>query len=216
MAGQEITRLMNAASVRLPGATEGALQLELFAVMDDFFKGSNCWREDIVVQVGASDPAGTVYQLVPTGPALIDKLMWVYQTSTQPDILRGPQVAAAMAIPGELTLAVQPSSPISIVATVNLTVQDPTQRDGFVTFPLWVLQRYRDTILDGLLGRMMTQPNKPFSNTQMAIYHTRKFNSGVSHARVETSRNNTYRQQAWRFPGFAGGNQRGRRWTTPQ
>jgi hypothetical protein len=37
----------------------------------------------------------------------------------------------------------------------------------------------------------------------------RKFNSKVASARVEVQRNNKYRAQAWVFPGFARGSQRG-------
>jgi len=74
-----------------------------------------------------------------------------------------------------------------------------------------VLAKYRDDILDGLLGRMMTQPNKPYTNSQLAIFHMRKFVQACASARVEWQRNNTYRTQAWAFPGgFSGGTQRGR------
>lgn len=213
---QEMERFFNAARARLSGATDAVMHLEFFAVLDDFFKGSNVWQEDIHVNVPANDPAGSVYQLVPTGPAVIDKLMWAFQAPSQRDQRRGVGVVAAMQVPGELTLAVQPSEPVEYIATVNLTVQSPAKADDCVMFPLWVLERYRQILLDGLLGRMMTQPNKPYSNAQMAIYHTRKFASGVGYARVEMTRNNTYRQQAWRFPGFAGGSQRGRSWAQPQ
>lgn len=207
---------MNAARTRLSGATDAGIELELFAVMDDFFRGSNVWQEDINVAVPANDPAGTQYQLVPTGPALIDKLMWTFQAPSQTNQLRGPGVNAAMQTPGLLTLPYQPSSATNYIATVSLTVQDPVKQESCVIFPLWVLERYRQVLLNGLLGRMMTQPNKPYSNTQMAIYHTRKFSSGISAARVEMTRNNTYRKQAWRFPGFAGGSQRGHSWAQPQ
>jgi len=217
MAAQDITRLMSTARVRLPGATDQALQLELFSVMDEFFKGSNVWQEDITFTVPGNDPAGTVYDIVSTAPSLIDKLMWVFQQPTDANQRPSVPVAAAMSTPGELTLRTQPSSPVSYIATVALTVLDPTNRDGYVSFPAWVLARYRAVILDGLLGRMMTQPNKPFTNSQLAIYHLRKFVSGISAARVDVTRNNTYRQQAWRFPAFSGGSQRGRGgWANPQ
>lgn len=207
MAAVGITRLMNTARVRLPGATDDAMQLELFTVMDDFFKGSNCWREDIDFQVIGGSPAGTVYQITPTGPALIDKLMWVYGTPQQNQI-RGTVTNASMSIPGELVLATQPSADCVYRATVSLTVADPEQRDGFVRFPVWVLEKYRNVILDGLWGKMMSQPNKPFTSTQLSVYHLRRFNTGVAAARVEAQRNNNFRNQAWRFPKFAGGSQR--------
>ncbi len=217
MAGRDIARLMNEARSHLVGATDNTIQLALFGVMDDFFRGSNAWQEDIDVQVAGNDVAGTVYQLVPTGASLIDKLMWVYVSPASAQELRGTAVSAAMSIPGELTLYTQPSSPAVYRATVALTVADPLTREGNVIFPEWVLQKYRAIILDGLLGRMMAQPNKPFSNLQLSVYHSRKFNSGISTARVEVQRNNKYRAQAWRFPGYAGGSQKGGHgWAGPQ
>lgn len=208
----DITRLMNNARLRLTGATDSVLQQELFSVMDEFFKKSNVWNEDIDVTIPGMDPASTEYQLAPAAPALIDKLLWVFQKPTDTQIGRGPGVAAAMQTPGVLTLRNQPSSNVIYTVSVALTVADPTDRNNYVQFPAWVLAKYRETILDGLLGRMMTQPSKPYTNSQMAIFHMRKFIQATASARVEWTRNNTYRAQAWAFPGgFSGGSQRGGR-----
>jgi len=207
--GLDVQRLMNNARIRLPGATDDAIQYALFTVMDDFFKGSNTWQEDVDVFVPGGDPAGTVYQLVTETSSTIDKLMWVFQKSTSPNFMRGPSISASMSTPGELVLTTQPSSDITYTATLSLTVQDPTTRDGYVQFPAWVLAKYRNVILDGLVGSMMSQPSKPFSNTTLSVFHMRKFNSKVAAARVEMMRNNTFRQQAWRFPSFSSGSQRG-------
>jgi hypothetical protein len=209
MAAVDITRFMNSARSRLTGATDDALQLELFNVMDEFFKGSNVWCEDIDILIPGQDPANTIYELTSTGPSLIDKLAWVYEVPASSSIGRGPQIGAAMQVPGELTLSLQPTSAKTYRVTVILTVQDPVARSGYVTFPAWVLAKYRQTLLDGLLGKMYSQPSKPYTNTQLSVFHMRKFKIGTSSARVEWTRNNTYRQQAWRFPGFAGGSQRG-------
>jgi hypothetical protein len=218
MANADITRLTNNAMTRLPGATLAVIQQELFMVMNDFFQTSNLWNEDIEVPVPGGDPAGTVYLLASQQPANIDKLLWVYTKPTDTSMSRGSPVAAAMSVPGELTLQLQPSSPVTYIVTVALTVDDPTGRDGYVQFPAWVLGKYNDEILDGLMQRMMSQPNKPYTNLQMSVYHGRKYSSGVAQARVDWTRNNTYRQQAWRFPGMVGGSQKGRssNWAPPQ
>lgn len=210
-AGQDVLRLMDTARVRLPGATDAAIQLELFTVVDDFLKETNAWMEDIDVLVRGGLPNGTVIELTATGPALINKLMWVTLRPDANNSFTGVPVGGyTMQTPGELLIHAMPSSDTWYRATVSKTVADPTQRDGYVTFPAWILQRHRDVILDGLLGKMMTQPNKPFTNQQTGVYHLRRFISGYSAARVEVQRNNAYRGQAWRFPGFAGGNQKGR------
>ncbi len=207
--GLDVQRLINNARVRLPGATDDAIQYALFATMDNFFKGSNTWLQDIDLEIPGGDPAGTVYQLVPDNGALIDKLMWVFQKSTSPNFVRGAGVSCAMSTPGELTLTTQPSSDVVYTATVALTVEDPTTRDGYVQFPAWVLAKYREVILDGLVGSMMSQPSKPFTNTTLSVFHMRKFNNKIASARVEMMRNNKFRQQAWAFPSFNRGRQRG-------
>lgn len=210
MVAADIARLMNNARTQLAGATDTVLQQELFNVMDDFFKKSNVWNEDIDINIPGVDPANTVYELTPTGPALIDKLLWVFEIPPSDATARGAPVAAYMSIPGQLTLRNQPSSNKAYRVTVALTVQDPTTRAGYVTFPAWVLAKYREPILDGLLGRMMSQPQKPWTNTQLSVFHMRKFVQACASARVEWTRNNVYRAQAWTFPqGFSRGSQRG-------
>jgi len=217
MAAADITRLINNARDRLPGAIEQAMQRELFNVMDEFFRGSNVWNEDIEMEIPGQDPTNTVYPLIPSTPALVDKLLWVYQLNPNDLMARGSPMGASMSVPGEMVLALQPSSNVPIRVTVALTVDDPVLRNGYVTFPAWVLAKYRDCILDGLLGKMMSQPGKPYTNTQLSVFHMRKFKQGYVAARVEWTRNNTYRQQAWVFPqGFSRGSQKGRsRWGGP-
>ncbi len=216
-ANADVQRLINNAMNHAPGAVLSAMQLELYNVMTDFLQGSNVWNEDIVVNVPGQDPYGTVYLLAPQQPAQIDKLLWVFTQANDPKMMRGSAVGAAMQIPGELTLRNQPSSPETYIVTVALTVQSPTDRDGYVQFPAWILSKYGTTIQDGLIGRMMAQPNKPYTNLQLSVYHMRAFKSGISQARIEWTRNNTYRQQAWRFPAHTRGSQRGRSgWAPPQ
>lgn len=208
--GQDIERFMNAARVRLPGALDDALQLEMFAMLDEFFKDTNVWMEDIDVFIPGNDPVGSTYQVVPASPSVIDKLMWAFQVDPNNTLSRGYAMGAAMPVPGEMMLYTQPSSDVTCRVTVALTVQDPVQKNGFVSFPEWVLAKYRNGLLDGLLSRMMSQPNKPFANAQLSVYHARMFSKTKAMARVEMMRNNTFRQQAWAFPRSVGGSQKGR------
>ena len=129
MSNADVLRLVTNAQIRLPGATVSTAQQELFMVADEFFKESNVWREDIEFSVPANDPQGTVYEVTPTGNVVIDKLMWMRNTDG------GGRIFGQMSVPGEITLASYPSSPARYIATVALTVSDPTQRDGYVSFP---------------------------------------------------------------------------------
>lgn len=202
MSNADVLRLVTNAQIRLPGATVSTVQQELFMVADEFFKESNVWREDIEFSVSANDPQGTVYEVTPTGNVVIDKLMWMRNTDG------GGRIFGQMSVPGEITLASYPSSPARYIATVALTVSDPTQRDGYVSFPDWVLAKYRGVFLNGILGKMMSQPAKPYTNTQLSVYYIKLFNSGKSAARVDAQRANVFRTQAWNFPSFGGRSQR--------
>lgn len=186
----DVTRLMNNARVHLPGAIDSALQLELFNVFDTFFKDSNIWQEEIPfrVKVGTSD-----YSIEQTSVASIVRLLRITNSDGLP-------VRATMAEPGEIRLQSSPGQTDTYTATVSLTVDDPVAKDGYPEFPAWTLTKYGDGILEGLLARMMAQPAKPYTNSQMAVFHMRKFTGAVSQAKYEALHKNLNNGQTWRFP----------------
>lgn len=191
MATTDITRLMNNLRISLPGAIDDALKIEVFNVLNDFFQGSNIWREDIEVPVTSGV---TSYELTPAGPASIVRLMRVIDENEL------PVNAVFNIVTGDMDLAFSPSKDATYVAQVTLTVNDPLDREDFPLFPMWVLNLYQNDIISGVLGRMMAQPAKPYSNTQLAAFHSRNFQSAISAARAEANRGFTYGAQRWRFP----------------
>lgn len=191
MAGLELNRLVDNLRVNLPGATDAAIRLELFNALNDFFQGSNAWREDIPLQVTSGV---TSYDITPTGPAKVVQLMGVV------DANKFPVNAQIGLISGQLELNETPSTSAVYTAQVVLTVADPIDREGYPVFPIWVLSFYNNGIMSGVLARMMAQPAKPYSNAQMALYHQRVFASTIANARVEANRGFTYGSQRWRFP----------------
>lgn len=190
MANADFNRLMDQLRIRLPGALDGTIQLELFSVMNEFFQTSNCWSEDIPMKVV---PTRTTYEIVSTTPSSINRLFWVKTPS-------GVPVAATMPVPGTIELANPPSEEAVYTATVALTITDPVDREGYPEFPDWFLNKYSNDILDGVLGRMMSQFAKPYSQPQLAQYHMRRFVQAANRAGVEAIHGNVYRGQNWRFP----------------
>lgn len=190
MAASDIRRLMDNARVHLPGALDDNIQLELFNALREFLKDTNLWREDIPF---ASRIGIRTYYIGQTGNAAIERLMWVTDEG-------GRSVAATMAIPGEVTLGFSPDQAARYVATVALTISDPTTKDGYPNVPAWITNKYGDGILEGVLSRMMAQPAKPWFSERLAIYHARQFRVAVSSARVDARAQNVYRAQPWRFP----------------
>jgi len=186
----DLRRLMDNLRVRLPGALDATVQLEFFSVMNEFFQETNVWTEDIDIPVvaGLRD-----YILVPSGVAVINRLMGVVNSDERP-------VGALMKTPGELHLMNSPNQAATYTAEVALTITDPVTREGYPEFPDWVLNKYGTDLLDGTLGRMMTQPAKPYSNERLSIFHMRRFETAKSKAKVEAQHRNVYRGQSWRFP----------------
>lgn len=198
MASADMNRLIDHAKIRLPGALDAALQMELFAVMNEFFQGSNIWYEDIQFPVTATtanyldDPDAYTYDVIPTMGS-ITRLIGVVDAQGYPQ-------KAYMPTLGQVVLNFSPNVDQTYTARVALTVTDPVTREGYPEFPDWILQKYGNEILDGVLARMMSQIAKPYSSPTMAQYHGRMFKQGVSQAKVEASHQNVYRGQSWKFP----------------
>jgi len=191
-------RLIKNARVALPGSLDSAILLELFNVLDQFFRESGIWTEAIQFSVYPNDPAGTVYYIEPESVSTIVRLISVAN-------LDGFWQRAVMDIPGEVTFL----TPVSLqepdkyniyTALVVLSIVDPVQRDGYPEFPAWILEKHGNGILHGLLGRMMAQPAKPYSNVSLAAQHLQGFRRAISTAATESVHRNVHNGQAWRFP----------------
>lgn len=198
----EISRFMSNARVRLPGAADSAIQLELFAALKEFFINTNSWREEIQFQVEPSlqeyhdNPEAYTFSISAANGAVVRLI------GTQNE--DGRWVEAIMPSPGIIVLGKLPIAAEIYTSLVTLTVSDPVTPDGYPYFPEWALSVYPNEILDGVLGRMMGQIAKPYTNPPVAVVHMRKFRQGMAMARVATKRQNIYAGQPWRFPkGFA-------------
>lgn len=198
MANADMNRLMDNARIRLPGALDAAIQMELFAVMNEFFQGSNIWYEDIKFPVEPTSDAFTdnpeayTYDVIPA-QGTITRLMGIIDSQGRPQ-------QGYMPILGQVILSFSPNVADTYTARVALTVSDPVTRSGYPEFPAWIMDKYGNEILDGVLSRMMSQIAKPYTSPQMAQYHGRMFKHAVSQAKVEASHQNVYRGQNWRFP----------------
>lgn len=198
MANADMNRLMDHARIRLPGALDAALQMELFAVMNEFFQSSNIWYEDIQFQVQPTtvsyldEPESYTYDVIPSQGS-ITRLVGVIDSN-------GFAQKAAMPTLGQVVLAFSPNVADTYTARVFLTVTDPVTREGYPEFPDWILNKYGNDILEGLLGRMMSQIAKPYSSQQGAVFHLRNFKQAVNQAKAEALHQNVFRGQNWRFP----------------
>jgi hypothetical protein len=192
-----MTRLMDHCRVRLPGALDAAIQQEMFAALDQLLQASQLWYEDITFTANPTldtyeqNPSAYTYTLTPTDGSIV-RLLTV---SDDEGNLQG----ATMPVIPDLILAYPPDEVRDYTARVALTVVG-SDADGYPELPNWIIQKYHSKILDGVLGRMMSQIAKPYSSAQMAVTHLRLFNSFVQRAKIEAQRENVYGSQRWFFP----------------
>lgn len=191
MAHADVTRLMNNLRIQLPGAIDDAIKLEIYNAVNEFFQDSNVWRENIDIAI---TPGVTNYELVPSGPCSIVRLIGVVDSNQLP-------IGAVLDLETrDLALYNSTSEATTYTAQVSLTINEPLDREGYPVFPAWVLNLYLNDIISGVLSRMMSQPAKPYSNAQLAAFHGTSFRGAISKARSEANRRYTYRNQVWRFP----------------
>lgn len=185
-----ITRLMDLLRVRLVGARDEILKMELFAAIDEFFRHTNMWKEEIEFSVG---PYASVYEIESDETAALVRLLSVTNGDDIP-------VAGTMEILGQVDIGTPPSANATYTATVALTIIDPVTTDGYPSIPDWLLPKYLDTLLDGTLGRMMSQPAKPYSSERMSIYHLRRWRNALAQGLRDANHKNLYGAQAWAYP----------------
>lgn len=198
MASPDLNRIYDTAKVYLPGALNAAMQLEFFQLLDDFFSSTNCWTEDIQFTVAATtltylqDPLQYTYTLTPSMGG-ITRVAWTVNAD-------GAPVSASMPTPGDLVLANNPGGTSTYTSRVILSVNEPVTRGGDTQLPEWVLSKYGSSLMEGLVGRMMMQPAKPYTAKQDGMMHMRIYMAARAAAKVEAARQNVYGGQAWQFP----------------
>lgn len=182
-------RLMMTITPHLPGAVEQAIKPELYMVCLEFFKNSNVWREDIPFKLL---PKRDTADLTPFA-GRIERLMYVTHD--------GSPVRRAFMVEDELIkMPFEATTLTEYVATVALRVADPVSRDAFPIVPYDIVEKYQDTLMSGILSRMMAQPAKPYTNLSLAQFHLQKFRGGISRAKVERDIGSTMNSASWSFP----------------
>lgn len=192
----EWTQVMNQARVKLTGVSDAALKGELFDVLKEFYDKSSSWLETLAINIL---PNITTYDLIPTAGQILRIVGIVQNDPTNP---LTPQNIRGGTMPtiGTLVLTEVPGSTASYGVTVALTVQLPVDKNGFPITADDTLTIYSTGILDGLLGRMMSVPNKSYTNQTMGLYHLKQFYVAANKARVAALRQNAFGTQAWVYP----------------
>jgi len=204
MDDRDVERLLNLARTELVGASDAGIKGQLYDVCREFFKDSNSWYEIISVPILSGHRH---YRRTPRDGGMILRLATIWDSNhiTMPAIM--PHLDPPSA---ELELVYPQNVNMTARAIVTKQIVEPTTKDMLPDAPRWLLPVYHETILDGVLGKMMAQTTKSYSNDTQAVYHLRRFRDGCMQARVASERANLYGGQAWRFPNtFRTSSQRG-------
>lgn len=203
----EIQRLLTDTMIACSGCPLAEAQSAFFGALRDFCYETNAWQQDFTVPIVASVRSYTLAP-VPTGATVIRALN-LYDSA---DVDKKPVANFKMTTPPTIELQLTPNAAHTWVATVALQPLDPVNGDGDPQgWPVYLLQKYIDTLTHGAIGRLMTQASKPWTNDKLGLFRLRSYVQGRTKARTEVFKANTSNTQAWNYPqSFApGGRQTG-------
>lgn len=86
--------------------------------------------------------------------------------------------------PDKIIIFPEPTQNLTAGLRVELILR-PTQASTSLT--TWIAERYMYDIACGVKGRLMAQPNRPWSNPEHSLYFTSHYNSAVTKAKVEAN-----------------------------
>jgi len=199
----DLNQLLNQAKVTLTGVSDAGLRGAFYDVLTEFFNDSSCWTQD--VQFTAITTMREYSLEVPEGQIIrLNGICTPVPATANPNansIPAGVYIPALMAEVGTVVLQNAPQEDTVFVAQFVTNVSLPVDRRSKIPLgPSWALPIWHVGLLDGLLGKMMLQPNKGYSNMTLAQYHLKRFRDAIQRARVSKLRANTIGSSAWRFP----------------
>lgn len=188
-----LDRLRDNLRTQLPGAIDRAVELELFNVIDEFCRTTNAYRELIETTLTEGE---SIYQIEPPDR----EILLVYQTAHLT-----MTVVGAVFDDGRIGLPLDPTAEDvahPLLTEVSLTPRYGGSQDPVDWLPVELYERWFQTLLNGVLWRMMSQPAKPYSSERLALYHSRRFRNGMAIARTRAVGDSEPNSIAWAFPAF--------------
>ena len=171
-----------------------AIRQELFFVCEEFFTRSDVWTEEQEFTVQAGTKFG---EIMPFSGRIVRLLGVEHDDRPVRGVILGDIDATGIAT---VIMPHEETHLHNYRARVSLTVSDPTTRDAYPIVPAAIVTQYTTGLMHGVLGRMMMQPSKPYSNMGLAQVHTVKFRGEASRAKNEAKIGKTAGSQAWAFP----------------
>ena len=177
----------------VPSCPDALIKQQAFMTVNDFCQYTNIWQENITIPI----VAGTSTYTLTVADGKINRLMFVYDANAPTK--NWPQSGIAMRVPGTLELYRAPQQNGSWVAIVakrpfNLNV------DGWPVIDEWIIDKYEDWLAAGTTARIVSTPQKPYTNPIAARDNQRTYIEGRSLARANDGYGNIYNAAGWRYP----------------
>ena len=188
-------RFMDNMRVKLPGALDGAIHLELFNTLDDICRTVDLYLTpvDLPLTVGVQS-----YIVVPPTGAVPITFYAIAHETFDVRLLRASPQDATVTFPGPVD-AETAATPL----VVKMTFAPDPVAAASQWLPEVFWRRAYDPILHGTLYRMMAQPAKPYSNPQIAVAHARASRHGKSRIKRDNTTGPLPGGVSWSFPRFA-------------
>ena len=226
---EDVDRVIAQAILSLPGASTPGLKSKLYIVIKEFLQDSNAWTEVVELPINYGQ---RFYRLTTLEGGRPLRLIGVWDHKRFPvaavlpkfDVIElvHPVRGAGNGNYGYISPiypeswgpdAVNPNfppSPYCYHAKVVKNIVAQTTENDLPLAPDFVLGVYDTHIIDGLIGNMMLEPKKTYSDQTTAAYHLKRFRTGIQMARTAALRENLVGGQAWSYPrGWQSTSQRG-------
>lgn len=212
-----ITPMSQRVLARLPGAPLEIVNIEMRAATTEFLARSLIWRSRKTFPLVANTNGYTIVSPQEPAGVMIASVLAAFCGKTPMRV--GPLTGYDFTTTGDPRV-VDSTNPTQVIVWPTPTTEsagkeialdvawglDPSSIEpDSVILPYNVLG-HLEVMVDGALARLYAMPDKPWSSTQHAEYHLRRFRGGTMEARrtADTGRGREgLNPPSWRFPPFA-------------
>lgn len=205
-----ISSWVNMILPRVPGASKALVEQEVTRTVENFCREATAWRQ-MVYGLHINEGDREVPILIDDGLTLeVIQIFRVYYERRQLtpyshvpwEISTNSPTGwtAKSSDPSTIVLSTIPARELTDVLDAWVAVRplNPVTNDNMpiLTSTFW------EYIFDGAVGRLYSQPAKPYTSDKLAQYHLARYNNGLRLGLDQANRGFTGNAQNWVFPGF--------------
>lgn len=193
-------RLYEDVKIQIPGVLDAVQAQVTFSLFKDFCDKTNIWQEEVGIRV---QPNVTRYPFSLGKFGTPNRLLLVYNPTQANPNKEWVQGNVQMAVPGVITISYPSSMEELWYAIIAKTPKDPTDGERYPRIDdcdSWIIDKYREALTTGIVGRLQNMPGKPYSNSKDAKAANQYYIAERGKARTDVLHANTYGGQRWMYP----------------